>query len=279
MHKALLAALLLSALALAGCSGDKGHAAVEPVTCPDGTVLDAETIEADEAHHEDGFDAKTLCPTPPQVLLTGVPATVQAYGKAPFSWSVDPGSVAKGHSMITEIRYATASVPDAEASIETYSKPIIKKEHQDLPVQFKGNMTFNTVGKVYVRAYAAVQGEGYDRRDVWGPEIELEVTPVLPTGVTHAITHSAGLVAGELTGPEGNVQLGDAVSFTNEDVPEYTLTQTSAPPGAPPCELSAAGGGATSSATCTLVVPGSYEFETNGATGAKQVSVSVAVPV
>ena len=274
MHKAFLALLLLGALAISGCNGDKKEADLEDVTCPDGTVVTSDQLEATDGHHEEGFDPMSLCPVPPKVTLTGVPTSVQAYGKAPFSWSVDPGSVLHGHSMLTSIRYSTAAVADAEASLETYAKEVIKKEHQDLPVTFKGNMTFNTPGKVYVRAYAQVQGEGYDRRDVWSPEVVLEVLPVAPTGVVQAISHP--MLAGELSGPEGNLQLGDAVGFDNRDLLDHTLTLTSAPPGAAACTLAAAGQ-AVSSGTCVLTVPGSYEFVSDDAQP-KSISVSVAVP-
>lgn len=277
MQKALLATLVMAALALAGCSGggekDKDLA---DVTCPDGTVVTSEQIEAVPDHHEDGFDPASLCPVPPKVTLSGVPATVQVYSKAPFAWSVDPGSVAHGHSMITEIRYSAAPVADADASLTTYAKPILKKEHQDLPVTFKGNMTFNSPGKVYVRAYAAVQGEGFDRRDVWSAEVVLDVLPIAPTGVVVPVTHTPGALAGELQGPENALNLGDAISFDNQDVLDHTLTQTSAPAGAPACEL-AAGGRAVSQATCVLTVPGGYEFSTDE-TPPKTVVVSVGLP-
>ncbi len=277
MHKGLLAALLMTVLALAGCSGggDK-DADFEDVACPDGTVVTSEQIEAVPEHHDEGFDPATLCPVPPQVVLTGLPASVQVYGKAPFSWSVDPGSVTHGHSMITEIRFSTAHVADADASTTTYPKQVLKKEHQDLPVTFKGNMTFSTPGKVYVRAYAAVQGEGYDRRDVWGPEVVLDVLNVTPTGTVVPITHTAGAIAGSLEGPEGQLALGDAVSFQNDDLLEHTLSLVAAPPGAAACVLAAAMQ-AASSDTCVLTVPGSYEFETDDAQP-KTVSVSVAMP-
>lgn len=274
MHKGLAAALIMTALALAGCSGGKEGARFQDVACPGGVTLTADDIEAAEGSGADGFDPATLCPVPPAVLLTGVPATVQVYGEAPFSWAIDPGSVNRGHSMITEIRYSDKPIPDGEASITTYSKSVIKKEHQDLPVTFNGNMTFNTPGKVYVRAYAAVQGEGYDRRDVWGPEIELEVLPVTPTGVTHTVTHGVGPgPVGALDVTEVSAKLGDALAFANDDpVNSYTLVLTSAPPGAPAGELAADG-------TYTFVVPGAYTFETTGDVQAQSVSVSVAMPV
>ena len=100
MNKALLGVLLAWALALAGCSGGSdGHDTVD-ITCPDGTVLTAEDIEADEHHHDAGFNAtQTMCPVPPKVILSGLPATIQVYDSAAFTWAVDPGSITKGHSL------------------------------------------------------------------------------------------------------------------------------------------------------------------------------------
>src|SRR5436853_362063 len=130
MHKGLLAVLLLSALALAGCSGSKGDADIPDFTCPDGTILTTEQIEANEHHHDAGFNVTSMCPVAPKVTLSGLPASVMVYRPAAFTWAVDPGSVMHGHSMITEIRYANVSVPDGMASLTTYGKQIIKKEHQ-----------------------------------------------------------------------------------------------------------------------------------------------------
>jgi plastocyanin len=277
MHKALLGVLLAWSLALAGCSGGSdGHDVVD-VTCPDGTVLTADEIEADEHHHEAGFNAtKDLCPVAPKVTLSGLPDTIQVYDSAAFTWAVDAGSAAKGHSMLTSIRYAKASIPDAdlvEGQMAKYPTEIIKKEHQDLPVTFKGNMTFNEAGKVYIRAYAQVQGEGLQRRDVWSAEVVLEVLPVNATGVIQTIRHGLG-PAGELDPASADLKLGDAIQFANDDLLEHSLNQVSAPAGAASCELSA-GQMATSASTCVLTVPGTYEFETTGDAMAKSVTINV----
>jgi hypothetical protein len=278
MQKVLLVSVVW-ALALAGCSGGDGDHKVADVTCPDGTVVTSEQIEAGEGHHEAGFDPMTLCPVPPSVTLSGLPATIQVYRSAAFTWVVDPGSITAGHSMLTSIRYAKASIPDAELTegqMTKYPTEIIKKEHQNLPVTFKGNMTFNQPGKVYVRAYAQVQGEGAPRRDVWSPEVVLEVLPVLPTGVVQSVTHALGPV-GELDPKTVDLQLGDAVKFVNEDFLDHTLELVSAPPGAEPCEL-AAGMQGGESATCVLIAPGQYEFVTDDAPTTKSLTVNVAQP-
>lgn len=282
MHKALLGALLAWSLALAGCSGGSGGHGAEDVTCPDGTVVTAQQIEADEGHHDAGFNATSLCPVPPKVVLSGLPKTIQVYDSASFTWAVDPGSVEHGHSMLTSIRYAKASIPDVElveGQMAKYPTEIIKKEHQDLPVTFKGNMTFNQPGKVYIRAYAQVQGKtaagmDFPRRDVWSAEVVLEVLPVTPTGTIVAIEHSPGLAASDLTSAQDTVVLGDAIQFSNNEVRDLTLTQISAPAGAPECVLAAATG-TDSAETCVLVVPGTYEFETNDVPAKKSVTINV----
>lgn len=276
MQQVLVALLMAATLAIAGCSGGDKHDEAADVTCPDGTVLTPEQVEEHEEHHDAGFNATDLCPIPPSVTLSGLPSSVQVYLKAPFTWEIDPGSVQHGHSMLMSVRYATASVPDAEVSVEAYSKEVLKKEHQDLPKTFKGNMTFTTPGTVYVRAYAQVQGEGFNRIDVWSDEVVLNVTAVEPTGTVHTTTHGVGPV-GDLEPASLPAALGDALQFQNDDVVEHTLEMTSAPPGAEPCDLSA-GARAASETSCLLTVPGSYTFAIQGATPAKSMSVTVAQP-
>lgn len=282
MRAGLVAALLMTALAVAGCSGSKDDGKdFADVTCADGTIVTSEQIEATEGHHDAGFDPMSLCPVPPKVTLTGLPASVQVYKDAAFSWGIDPGSVLEGHSMITEIRYSTTSVPDGQASTTTYAKSIIKKEHQNLPVQFKGNMTFPTAGKVYVRAYAAVQGHNadgstYERRDVWGPEVVLDVTPVAATGTVVTVTHAVGGPAGDLTADSAKAKLGDAVQFANSDVVPHTFSMDSGPNGAPACDLSA-DAQAASADSCMFIVPGPYHFTTDDVPEAKTITIEVTV--
>lgn len=262
MHQAFLAVLALATLALSGCSDDGGgHTSLTDFTCPDGSIITAAQQEAHEAHHEDTFDAATLCPVPPQVLLQDLPATLGAYRNAAFTWVVDPGSVPDGHSMLTSIRYGNTSVTTVGA-VEDYASELVKKEHQDLPVTFKGNLTFTQAGTVYLRAYAQVQGENYARRDVWSDEVAIEILPVTPTGTVHTITHAAGLTLGEVTPTEPvDAVLGDAVQFDNQDLASHTLTLTAGPKGAPCTEITAGAG--ETSATCVLDVPGTYTWRTD----------------
>jgi plastocyanin len=250
MHKALLSLAVLASLAFAGC-GEK-HDSVDPVTCPDGTVLAAEDIEAVDGHHGDGFNATSHCPEPPSVRLEGVPASLGAFKAGSFSWTLDNGTVHHAHSMLTSIRYSEASVPDADLTAVTkYPSELIKREHQDLPVTYKGNMTFSKVGKVYLRAYMEVAGKDY-----WSPEVVVDVTPVVPTGkvVEFTIPPAAG-VAGDITPAEQIVVLGDAVKVVNEDPVPRTCTRTSGP-----AETQPLGDGEGAAESIVMVVPGVYEF-------------------
>ena len=131
-------------------------------------------------------------------------------------------------------------------------------------------------GTVYVRAYAQVQGDGYDRVEVWSDEVALNVTPVQPTGVTHTVTHGAGPI-GELDPNEVDAALGDALAFDNQDLLDHTLEMTSAPPGSTPCDLEAAGQ-SVSATTCMFDVPGKYTFATQGDAQPKSLTVNVAQP-
>ena len=276
MRLPLLALAAAVSLALAGCSGDKDHADVEDFACPDGSVVTQEQIEEHASHHDGGFDPATLCPAPPQVLLTGLPATLGAYRSASFTWVVDPGSVAHGHSMLMSIRFAEASVP-GNASLDGYPTEVIKKEHQDLPVTFQGNLSFTQPGKVYVRAYAQVQGEGYDRRDVWSEEVAIEVLPVAATGVVKDVTHAMGLFAGDTTPRDlPDLVLGDTLRFVNEDLMAHKLTLRSGPKGADCVELAAAEQGGE--ASCVMAVPGNYEYVTDDQQQPKTITVKVAIP-
>ncbi len=261
MHFAFVATLALASLAVSGCSGDGGHASRTDFTCPDGSIITAARQETDSTHHEAAFDPATLCPIAPRVLLQGLPATLGAYRSAAFTWAVDPGSVAHGHSLLTSIRYGNTSVATVGA-VEDYASELVKREHQDLPVTFKGNLTFTQAGMVYLRAYAQVQGETYARRDVWSDEVAIAIQPVAPTGTVHTVTHAAGLLLGEVTPAEPlDALLGDAVQFDNQDVTSHALTLSDGPKGASCIEITADAG--QTSAACVLEVPGTYTWQTD----------------
>jgi plastocyanin len=251
MQKAFLSSVVLVALALAGCGEE--HDAVQPVTCPDGTVLSVEDIEGNPDHHAEGFDPAKGCPVKPSVTLVGVPATLPAFKAGAFSWTLDNGTFEHAHSMLTAIRYSESSVPDAELTATTkYPTELIKREHQDLPITYKGNMTFSKVGKVYLRAYMEVAGKDY-----WSPEVVLEVTPVVPTGKVVDFTQGMGDFAAPVAPTEQIVVLGDAVRLVNDDVREHTCTWASGPVQVGPL-VAAANGGA--SEAFVMEVPGTYEF-------------------
>lgn len=250
MRKAMLSLAVLFALALAGC-GEK-HDEVEPVTCPDGTVLAAQDIETMPDHHHGGFNATAGCPVAPSVRLEGVPASLPSYQAGAFSWTLDNGTMQHAHSMLTSIRYSESSVPDAELTeVSKYPSELIKREHQNLPITYRGNLTFGKVGTVYLRAYMEVSGKDY-----WSDEVALEVTPVQPTGTVVEFTIPTGAgVAGDVSPAEAIVKLGDAVAVVNEDVAPRTCTRSSGP-----AETAALGDGEGAAASYVMVVPGTYEY-------------------
>jgi hypothetical protein len=154
--------------------------------------------------------------------------------------------------MLTSIRYATASVADADlTAITKYPSELIKREHQDIPITYKGNLTFSQVGKVYLRAYMEVAGVDY-----WSPEVVLEVTPVVPTGTVFDFTLEVGAgFASEATPDEAVVVLGDAIRVVDEDpVMPHTCSRTSGP-----AETADLAGGEP----VLMVVPGVYEYTCN----------------
>jgi hypothetical protein len=283
MRNLVLAALLSAALALAGCSGGDGGPKYEAVTCPDGTVLTPEQVEdAMENHsmggHDHGADggngtesiAGQVCPVPPSVTLEGVPATIEAFKSAPYRWSLHKGSLEHAHSMLTSIRWSDRTVPDRDlTNLNKYPNELIKREHQDLPISYEGNLTFAKVGKVYLRAYAQIQGA-----DHWSPEVELTVLPVPPTGTVHDVTHGPGDFLSPPTPSEVAAVLGDAVRLVNEDpLAARTCSFSSGPAAVNP--LSAPAGGA--SEPVVLVVPGVYQFTCDEVGGAQSFSVNVAM--
>lgn len=285
MRNLVLAALLSAALALAGCTDDGGGPEYEAVTCPDGTVLTPEQVEAAmENHSMDGHDhgamagagnatesvADQVCPVPPSVSLEGIPASLQAFRSAPFRWSLDMGSLDHAHSMLTSIRWGDRSVPERDlTNVNKYPNELIKREHQDLPVSYQGNLTFAKVGTVYLRAYAQIQGADY-----WSEEVALNVTPVPPTGTVHDVTHGPGDFLSPPDPAEVSAVLGDAVRLVNEDpVAPRTCSFSSGPSAVNP--LSAPAGGA--SEPVLLVVPGVYEFTCDEVGGAQSFRVNVAI--
>lgn len=285
MRNLVLAALVSAALALAGCSGGDGGPKYEAVTCPDGTVLTPEQVEeAVKNHTAGGHDhgaavagsnatgglAVDVCPVPPSVSLEGVPPSLQAFRAASFRWSLDQGSLEHAHSMLTSIRWGDRSVPDRDlTNTNKYPNELIKREHQDLPVSYQGNLTFAKVGKVYLRAYAQIQGADY-----WSPEVALNVTPVPPTGTVHDVTHGPGDFLSPPTPAEVSAVLGDAVRLVNEDpIAARTCSFSSGPSAVNP--LSAPAGG--ESEPVLLVVPGIYEFTCDEVGGAQSFRVSVSI--
>jgi plastocyanin len=269
MRKALLPLVLLLALAFAGCSGKDKEADVQPVTCPDGTVLSAEQIEAIPDHHEAGFNATAHCPVKPSVTLAGIPRSLGAFRTAAFSWTLDNGTVEHAHSMLTSIRYADRSVPDQDlTNVNKYPSELIKREHQNLPVTYQGNLTFGKVGKVYLRAYMEVAGADY-----WSPEYALDVKPVVPTGKVIQFTHPMGEGAQDIQPTASPAVLGDAIQVVNQDAVAHKCSFSSGPAATAALEAQ----GQADSNTVVLEAPGVYEFKCDGVVAQKTFSVNVKV--
>lgn len=267
MRQALLLAALLTALALAGCSGKDKDADLQPVTCPDGTVLTAEQLEAMPEHHEAGFNATAHCPVKPSVSLQGIPASLGAFRSAAFSWSLDNGTVEHAHSMLTSIRWSDRSVPDMDlTNVNKYPSELVKREHQNLPVTYQGNLSFSKVGKVYLRAYMEVSGADY-----WSKEVALNVTPVQPTGTVVQFTHPAGQGAQDISPTAADAVLGDAIQVVNEDLAAHKCAFESGPASTPELDAEMQ----ASSNAVVLPAPGVYTFKCDGLVAQKTFSVNV----
>ena len=274
MLKAFAPIALVLALALAGCSDDEDGHALDPVTCPDGTVLSADEVEQmsdamGHDHHAGGFNATALCPVPPSVTLEGIPPSLQAFKTASFRWSLDNGSLHHAHSMITSIRYHTASVPDSELGAATkYPNELIKREHQDLPVAYQGNLSFSKVGTVYLRAYAEIGGEPY-----WSDEVRLNVTQVPATGTVHMVTKQPGDLLTPVTPNAIEAVIGDGIQLDNQDVKAHSCEMASGPTAV---DAVAAEQQAMSNVVL-LLVPGTYVFGCDEAVQPSSFTVNVSV--
>ncbi len=248
----LLAVATLFTLLLSGCSKKGGDAHEDTFTCPDGQVINLADVAG---HHDAGFDANASCPEPPSVRLLGIPASLGAYKSTSFSWELDNGSLVGAHSMLTSIRYRTSAANASSlAGPETFGQELLKKEHNNLPVTFLGNLTFTVPGTFYLRAYAEV-----NYKDYWSAETRLNVTPVTASGAVHQFVHSPGDFLGETTPAEKDILLGDTVTFKNDDVKDHVFTFLSGPATVPAVTVPAQ----MTSAEILLTVPGVYELETD----------------
>lgn len=221
MRKALLIALL-AMLVLSGCSAKGKDKAPAAVTCPDGTVLTPDQIKALEGYGTPGFNATKACPVKPSVKFTTMPSSIQVFKSAPFGWTLDAGTATPAHSMLTSIRWNDRSIPDQDlTNINKYPYELVKKEHQNLPITYQGNMTFVKAEKVYVRAYMEQAGN-----DFWSKEVAINITPVVPSGKVTPITI-------DQTGAPDNdavsIVLGDAVQINSSFPPGITCDRTSGP--------------------------------------------------
>jgi len=258
MMRALLATLTLAALVLAGCSDD--HSALDPVTCPDGSVVDVENATG---HHDHGFDPATACPDPATVTLEGV------YASAAFSWTVDPGAKGSGHAMRTSVHASTSPVSDRDLAADPAAAgtQLALREHQDVPATFRGNLTFQQPGTYYVRAYAEVDG-----KPVWSNATVVNVTAVMATGTEVVVTKAVGGPLGDFTPATVTLELGDALVLRNDDVLEHTFTIQG------PNNGSVTVARMASSDPIVFDVPGTYSVTTDDVQQPKTVQVTVKAP-
>jgi hypothetical protein len=254
MQKALWAVAIVALVAFSGCSGKKKEEA-KAFTCPDGTVLTPQQIEAFPDHHEATFNASSHCPVKPSVTLTGIPASLQSYKTAAFKASLDAGTSTPAHSMLLSVRWYDRSVADADlTNINKYPNELVKKEHQNLPVTYDMTMTFAKVGKVYVRAYMEQGGNDY-----WSKEYAIDITPVQPTGKTVAVTLDQ---TGKPSPDSVSVVLGDAVQVTSNYLGPDTCKWSSGPNGGPTDNFATAGMAPSSTSNAVVyTAPGVYVYQ------------------
>jgi len=241
-----VAAVLMSvAVLLAGCSGGEE----ETNDAPSRQECEAQGLEL---RTENGTLACREPLPPASVSLEGVPDTTEAYRSVAFSWVLEaPGG--SGHAMLTQVRVRTASAGvNASDPPEAYGIEVARKEHQDFQSGARYDAAYESrvAGTFYFRAYALV-----NQTHIWSEEVVLEVTEVQPTGETGTVTLPAAAVAQGADPAEITIQLGDTVTFQNDDVLPRTITITG------PSEIAAVEVAMQSSGpTEAFLVPGSYTW-------------------
>lgn len=257
----------VAALLMAGCAS-KTETTVESetFTCPDGTVVDLDNFPN---HHDADFNAtRDACPQPaPPTIVVSVPTTLAAYAQGEVLWSLSGGDYTGAHSMYNTVRLSNVSVSDAAmgalAKPQDYGQQELgTMEHQNLPAgPFNATFSVATPGMYYVRGVARILADGLPEKIYYTPEVMLNITPVVLTGVTATVTHGAGNTAGGITPASTTIALGDAVIFKNDDITTHVFSLQSGPKGATFEDLSV--GMRSESDPVPFVVPGSYTFKTD----------------
>ena len=271
------AALLVAALALAGCAGSDPR----PYACMDGSTIDLATVDGSD---QAGFKPESACPPPPPpTVALEAPTAMVAHFPQTFSWTVTSGNYSMGHSMSTQLRWSHHTIAeDGLTGPTVYANAIKEFTHQDVAKAsqggsaFEAKVMFPTPGTYFVRAYAQVRGEGLADTDYWSPETVVEVAPVAATGKTVTVVHTVGDFQGKLEPASITLQLGDAFAIKNDDVKEHTFTFKNAPTGYKHDPIVVAAGATSSPVMPTL--PGGYTLETDDLVQKQVLSVSVAAP-
>ena len=206
----LLSALMLTVVALSGCSDDGGDAPVDPAETCDGI-----------------FDEATGSCTPhvePVVILQGLGDSVPAYVKNTFTWSLDNGTRGDAkqpvHSMDSRVLAVTdGTTPTNTTEPDGVGREVATAAHQNLPQQFEATFAWDTVGEtVSLWGYMFIDGvHQYNQIK--------QVSVVQPprTSVTEAIAIS---VMGQPAVDKGDLRIGvgDAFQFTTDSPYPYTVS-------------------------------------------------------
>lgn len=214
-----------------------------------------------------------------------LPSQASVFRTIDVQWSLINGSYGSiadpAHSTLSQVRIANAPVPDNQlAGPETFGDavPDMERTHQNLPANFQGTLRFETPGTYYVRVYMHARSTGFqggNESDLWSPEIQLEVLPVTPTGVTHVIAHAAGGPLGTLSPASASAQLGDSVQFDNQDLIEHEFVFTEAPAGFTATSVVVAA--QSTSEAFMLAFPGAYRIRVDDVVKAQGADISVKV--
>lgn len=200
MASKLLAVLVMSTMALAGCSGDK-----DTGPTPEELCQGIWTGDACMPHIE------------PHVMVDGLDDQVTAYQSESFTWSLMNGTRGDPshpvHSMDSRIvAIVDGTVPTNATEPDGVGTLIAQQEHKNLPDNFTATFTWSTVGdQVSLWGYMRIDGV-----HTWNQVGNVSVVAPEPTGVTKTVTFSQGPPPGA-SPTEMTLNLGDALNFENQN--------------------------------------------------------------
>lgn len=192
------AILVAFAIALSGCSDD------EPVDPAAGCDLEMNYLDADNncTPHDE-----------PEMVVNGMPDSLQAYSTAEFTWDLDPGTRGQDgevvHSMDSRIKASLdATAPTNVTGPDDWGTEIEREQHKDFPQNFTGSISWEETGTLYVYGFMLINGQ-----NIWQDLGTIEITPVVATGNYTDITIS-GFPA-STSDAEPSVTVGDGIRWTN----------------------------------------------------------------